>query len=138
MTRSGLAEGGRISRDGNIARPANFLTAGDAHAVDAADDRFLTHQDRIDHLIKKGHIFSIFSRFLGVIFRIFLGIAASAECGSTGAGKNHRDDIACFLRALETGNNAFHHFGGVRVILCRIIKRNPGAGQTLNRFPARV
>ena len=35
---------------------ADLLAAGDSHAVDAADDRFLAHEDGVDHVVEEFHV----------------------------------------------------------------------------------
>jgi hypothetical protein len=106
MAGSCLTEDCGISCNGDITSAADFLTAGYAHAIHAADDRFLAHQNCINHGIEEGHVLVILGWLLRVIFRVLFSVAAGAEGIVTGTGKDYGDYIALFLSPLETGDNA--------------------------------
>ena len=120
-----LAEAREILRDREIAGHADFLAAADAHAVDAADHRLVAGEDGRDHVVEQPHIAAIFLRIAGVVFGVFLGVAAGAERLVAGAGKHHRDDVARGARGAEGEDDALHHLGRVGVELARIVERDP-------------
>jgi hypothetical protein len=68
---------------------------------------------------------SLNERPAGVIFGIFLGVAAGAERLVAGAGKDHRIDIAGVRGGAEGEDRAFHHVGRVGVELARVVERDP-------------
>ena len=123
---AGLAEAREILRDREIAGHADFLAAADAHAVDAADHRLVADQDGRHHVVEQPHIAAIFLRIAGVIFGVFLGIAAGAERLVAGAGEHDRDHVARRARLAEGEDHALHHLGGVGIELARIVERDPG------------
>jgi hypothetical protein len=74
-----LTEAGEVLSDGEVAGHADFLAATDAHAIDAADHRLVAAQDGRDHVVEQSHVLAVFLRIAGVVFGVFLGVAAGAE-----------------------------------------------------------
>ena len=85
---------------------------------------------RRDHVVEEAHVPAIFLRVAGVVFGIFLGIAAGAERLVAGSGEYDGNDIACGTRLAEGKDHAFNHVGGVRVELRRVVEGDPAVEQT--------
>ena len=131
---AGLAEAGEVLRDREVAGHADFLAAADAHAVDAADHRLVAADDGGDHVVEQPHIAAVFLRIAGVIFGVFLGVAAGAEGLVAGAGEHHRDHVARRARRAEGEDRRLHHVGRVGVELARVVERDPGVGEAGDRL----
>jgi hypothetical protein len=106
-------EDSQVGGDADIAGTADFLSPGDAHAVDAPYHRFLAHQDGVDHAVEEVHVLAVLRRFGGVVLRILLGVAAGAEGIAAGAGEDHGHYRPVHLRPVETGDNALDHLRGI-------------------------
>ena len=129
---AGLAEPREILGDGEIAGHADFLAAADAHAVDARDHRLVAAEDRRHHVVEQAHVLPVFLRIAGVIFGIFLGVAAGAERLVAHAGKDHRDDVARIRGGAEGADDALHHIRRVGIELAGIVEPDPGVEQARN------
>ena len=131
---AGLTEAGKILRDGEVAGHADFLAAADAHAVDAADHRLVAADDGGDHVVEQPHVAAVFLRIAGIIFGVFLGVAAGAEGLVAGAGEHHRDHVARRARRAEGEDRRLHHVGRVGVELARIVEGDPGVVEAGDRL----
>ncbi|OIQ65474.1 hypothetical protein GALL_529670 [mine drainage metagenome] len=137
MFGTGLAKAREILCNREIACHADFLTAADAHAVDTRDDGFVASQDRRNHVVEQTHILPVFLGIAGVIFGIFLGVAACAERLVANAGKHHRNDVAGIRCGAKGAVDALHHIGRVRIELAGIIQPYPGIEQVRNDIAIR-
>ena len=131
---AGLTEAREVLRDREVAGHADFLAAADAHAVDAANHRLVAAENRRDHVVEQPHIAAVFLRIAGVIFGVFLGVAAGAKRFVADAGEDHRDDVARSTGRAEGQNGRLHHVGGVGVELAGIVERDPGVEQPGHRL----
>ena len=121
---------------GEVAGHADFLAAADAHAVDARDHRLVATEDRRHHVVEQAHVLPVFLRIAGVIFGIFLGVAAGAERLVADAGEHHRDDVARVRGGAEGADHALHHVGRVGIVLARVVEPDPGIEQPRRRLPS--
>lgn len=82
-------------------------------------------ENRRNHVVKEPHVAAVFLRVSGIVFGIFLGVAARAEGLVAGSGKHNGDDIAGSACGAERENDRLYHFGIVGIKLRRIIERYP-------------
>ena len=80
---------------------ADFLAAGDTHAIDAADHRLLAVEDAVDHGVEEVHVLAVLVRPLRVVGGIFGGVAAGAERLVAGAGQHHAANAGVVPGQLE-------------------------------------
>ena len=130
----GLAEAREILRDREIAGHADFLAAADAHAVHAADHRFVAADDRRDHVVEQPHVPPVFLGIAGVVLGVFLGVTAGAKCLVAGPGENHGDHVARRARRAKRQDRRLHHVGRVGIELGGIVERDPGVEQSGHRL----
>jgi hypothetical protein len=127
--RPSLAKAGEVLRNREVAGHADFLAAANAHAIHAADYRLVATNDRRDHVIEKPHIAPVFLRIAGVVFGIFLGVAAGAESLVARAGKHDRNNITRRAGGTKSQDGRLHHIGRVGVELGGVVERDPGIEQ---------
>src|SRR5581483_1670426 len=132
---TGLAIDGEIGGDRQIGRHADLLAAGDAHAVDAADHGFFAVQDAVHHGVEQIHVLAVFVRAARIVGRVFGGVAAGAKRLVADRGEHDRHDAAIGGRFLKTGDHALYHFGGIGIVLRRVVQPDPGGIESLG-FPA--
>ena len=119
----------QILRDREVAGHADLPPAADAHAVDAADHRFVAGEDGADHVVEQAHVLAVLLRLAGVVLGVLLGVAAGAEGLVAGAGEDHAVDGAVVARRAHGQDHALDHVGGVAVELARVVQRDPGVEQ---------
>src|ERR1035441_9492182 len=123
---AGLPETGEVLRDGVIAGHANLLAAANAHSIDAADYRLVTHQNRRDHVVKKAHVLLIIRRIAGVILGVLFGVASSAKCSVASSGENDRRYATVIRGFAESEDHLLNHLRRVGIVLLRIVQDDPG------------
>src|SRR5512141_1142980 len=94
MLGPGLPEASEILCNRKIAGHSNFLTTTDTHAVHATDHGLVAAKNRRNHVVEEPHISPIFLGIARVVFRVFLGISASAKGFVARTGKHHGDYVA--------------------------------------------
>jgi hypothetical protein len=62
----------------------------------------------------------------GVVLGVLLGVAAGAEGLVAHAGEHDAVDVAGVGRRAEREDRALDHVGRVRVVLARVVERDPG------------
>ena len=130
---SGLAEVGQVLGDGEITGHADFLAAADAHAVDPADDRLVAAQNGRHHVVEQPHVLAVFLRVAGIVFGIFLGVAAGAEGLVADRREDHGVNFPVDGSAAESEDRRLHHFRRVGIVLGRIVEDDPGVVQAFGR-----
>jgi hypothetical protein len=117
VDRARLTERGVAGGDREVAGHADLLAAGDAQAVDPADDRLVAQQDRRHHVVEQTHVLEVLVRPAGVVGGVLGGVAAGAEGALAGAGENHGDGRPVGARAAEGEDHLLDRFGRVAVEL---------------------
>src|SRR5579863_2030341 len=134
MFRTGLAETGEILRNREVAGHADFLATTDAHTVHPADHRLVAADDRGDHVVEQPHISAVLLRIAGIVFGVFLGVAACTKRLVAGASEYHRHHVARCTRSPKRQDRGFYHVGRVGVELALVVERDPGIEQARYRF----
>ncbi|OPX80784.1 MAG: hypothetical protein A4E52_02310 [Pelotomaculum sp. PtaB.Bin013] len=122
MAGASLAVNGHVGRNGDVGSHADFLAAGHAHPVRPADNRLLAHIESVHHAVEEVHIEGVFVGLHAVIVGVFHSVAACAERLVADSGKDNGHYVTVHRSAVQAGDNAFHHLGGVRVELLGVVK----------------
>src|SRR6516225_5668244 len=85
----------------------------------------LSGEDSRNHVVEQPHVAAIFLWIAGVIFSVFLGVAAGTECLVTGAGEDDRDHVTRGAGGAKSEDRRLHHVGCVGIKLARIVERDP-------------
>ena len=91
---AGLAVDRHVGGHRDVGRHADFLAAGDAHAIDAADHRLLAVEDAVDHGVEQIHVLAVLIGSLGVVGGVLGRIAAGTEGLVADGGEHRGDDLA--------------------------------------------
>src|SRR4030042_5299485 len=117
MPRSRLTKNSQVGRNRYITGTANLLSASYTHTINPANGWFLALKDSIHHAVEQVHVCTVFLRLVGIILGIFFGITAGAESPRADSGKDTSNNISLHLGSVKSGNDPFHHFSVVGVLL---------------------